>query len=156
MNGIVAKIDITLPIGLAIEDIRAIVCVIASVEIISPSLISMIIDIADRYFLLIHKVASMCLPAPLLTRLDKKSYVLSEHVSKPLQSSTTPPKGRESESSNIPTPKYSTTIHHYIDSIFSPEDIESYLIPGSVLIFPDDILMSIFVRSLEPSVQEKI
>lgn len=150
VSGIVAEVGITLPADLTIEDIRAIVCVIASIEIMSPSLISMIVSIADRYFLLIHKVASMCLPAPLLSRLDKKNYILSR-----------PPRFQDSkilsvQPSNLPTLKRSTTIHHYIDSIFSPSDIESYIIPGSVFIFPDDILLSIFMRSLETSIQEKI
>jgi primosomal protein N' len=40
-----------------------------------------------------------------------------------------------------------TEIHHYIDSIFSPSDIGQYLIPWSVFIFPDDILLSIFQES---------
>jgi primosomal protein N' len=127
------------PEDIAIEDIRAIIRVTASVEIIAPYMIGMILAIADRYFLLIHKVASMFAPAPLLSRLDKKNYILDHQAGK------TP-------NSKLPT----TEIHHYIDSIFSSQNLEKYLIPWSVLVFPDDILLRFFESAVPENMRERI
>lgn len=102
----------------------------------------MIEEIADRYFLLIHKVASMFLPAPLLTRLDKKNYIfesppLREYPSEKIQGNT-------------------TEIHHYVDSIFQKEDIHAYIKPRTAFIFPDDILLSLFAEKREVYTDEDI
>jgi 3'DNA-binding domain (3'BD) len=134
---IIASLDGIIPENVRKEDIRAIIRVIASVELIDPYMISMIENIANRYFLPIHKVASMFLPSPLLSRLDKKNYLLE----------------------SLPKKEYSekrTILHHYIQSIFSPESLEKYLKPGSVFIFPDDILLSIFIDSLDAPLKEII
>ncbi len=139
---IVAKIDIPPPDTIDPSDIRSLIRVIASLEIITPSMISMIEGIADHYFLLIHKVASMFLPAPLLTRLDKKNYILER-----------PPR-RENISEVIPERK--TEIHHYIDAIFRREDLSSYMKPRTVFIFPDDIFLSLFAAKREESSDEEV
>jgi hypothetical protein len=90
----------------------------------------MVVSLAERYFLLIHKVVSLFLPAPLLARLDKKNYILT---------SLTPeriiPKKRE--------------IHHFMNTIFSKMDRGKYLESGTVFIFPDDIFLSIFSGEID-------
>ncbi len=139
---IVAKIDISPSETIDPSDIKSIIRVIASIEIIAPYMISMIEEIADRYFLLIHKVASMFLPAPLLTRLDKKNYIfesppLREYPSEKIQGNT-------------------TEIHHYVDSIFQKEDIHAYIKPRTAFIFPDDILLSLFAEKREVYTDEDI
>lgn len=137
IEGIVAAIDIPIPETLESSDIRAIIRVIAGVEIIAQYTIEMILWIAEKYFLPIHKVASMFLPAPLLTKLDKKNYILEKNLEEN-------------------PPPWISRIHHYIDSIFCPEDISRYLIPGSVLIFPDDILLSLFAKSIPESIMPHV
>ena len=132
---IVAKINISPWEKIDPSDIKSIICVIASLEIIAPYMISMIEEIADRYFLLIHKVASMFLPAPLLARLDKKNYILSD----------TPVKAQIKKEA-LPR---KIEIHHYIDSIFRREDISAYMKPKTVFIFPDDILLALFSAKKE-------
>ncbi len=139
---IVAKVDIHPPEDIDPISIKSIIRVIASIEIIAPYMIGMIEGIADRYFLLIHKVASMFLPAPLLTRLDKKNYILGDISWKDLQ----PKKIQEK----------STEIHHYIDSIFSAKDIAVYLKPKTVFIFPDDIFLSLFRADMPENTLEEI
>jgi primosomal protein N' len=126
VEGIIASVDTEIPENIIKEDIRAIIRVIASIEIIDAYMISMIEAIAHRYFLPIHKVASMFLPAPLLSRLDKKNYLLES------------PLKEEFSKKNI-------TIHHFIDSIFSTRSLEKYLKPGTIILLPDDIFLSIFI-----------
>jgi hypothetical protein len=128
-EAIVVSKDTPLPENISVEDIRAIIRVTASVEIIAPYMISMILEIAGRYLLLIHKVASLFLPAPLLSRLDKKNYILAINEF-----------WKQERGSKRKNPK----IEHYIDSIFSKGDLTKYMIPGSVFIFPDDIFLSLF------------
>ena len=138
VTGIVAKIDVP-SWDIVPEDIKSIIRVIASIELIEPYMISMIEDIADHYFLPIHKVASMFLPAPLLTRLDKKNYLLD----------------RPESQKQILWDK-ALEIHHYIDAIFQREDIITYMKPGTVFVFPDDIMLSLFFASLEEKKRESI
>jgi hypothetical protein len=136
-EAIVSEVNIVVPEGLAVEDIRAIIRVTASVEIVAHYMIEMITGIADRYFLLIHKVASQFLPAPLLSKLDKKNYIIE--------------KPRTEEAKII-----QNEIHHYIDSIFSTSDLRDYLVPGTVLIFPDDIMLRFFEKAIPSDMKEGV
>jgi hypothetical protein len=90
-------------------------------------MIASIISLADRYFLLIHKALALYLPAPLMTRLEKRGYVL--------------------DSFELVTPlKSSISIHHFVSRTFAPEDLNKYLIPKTVIIFPDDMMLTVFMR----------
>jgi hypothetical protein len=91
-------------------------------------MVASIISLADRYFLLIHKALALFLPAPLMTRLEKRSYVLdSFELVGPL--------------------KGSVSIHHFVSRTFAPEDLSKYLIPKTVIIFPDDMMLTVFMEN---------
>lgn len=124
---LITERDILLPHHMVHEDIKPIVRVISSIPLISDEMISMIEGISMRYFLLIHKVIGLFLPTPLLSRLDKKNYLLSLWSDR-VDISYTPVH----------------EIHHFVDHIFSPKDIASYLDDGTICIFPDDIFLSLF------------
>ncbi len=124
---LITQRDIFIPHHMRHEDMKPIVRVISSLALISEEMISMIEGITMRYFFLIHKVIWLFLPTPLLTRLDKKNYVLSSSP--------------DSEDKVYP-PVHE--IHHFVDHIFSPKDVVSYLDDGTVFIFPDDIFLSLF------------
>ena len=126
VKGIIASRDITL--DPSIGEIRPIMAVISSVPLISDSMVDMVIRIARRYSLPIHKVLSLFLPAPLLSRLDKKNYLLEEINT------------RNDENKKTPIRQ----IHHSIDTIFSKEDILKYMTPGTVFAFPDDFFLFSF------------
>ncbi len=130
-RGVVGRIVDVIPEEV---EIRPIVSVISSIPLLSSTEIAMTEHLALRYFLPIHKVLAFFLPAPLLSRLDKKNYILSV---------------REEiwgwASGNI------HEIHHYIDRICTPKDLSDMLEPWTVVILPDDF----FLFSFESCFPEK-
>jgi primosomal protein N' len=125
---IVVSKENTPPHWMEISDIRPIHSVLSTTPILDGSTLEVICELAERYFLPIHKALALFLPAPLLSRLEKRNYILE--VSREIQSTHIPPE-----------------IHHYINQTFSPEDCNEYLTSGSVLIFPDDIMLYTFMES---------
>ena len=107
------------------EELRPILSVIAHIPLLHPYQIAMIFAICQRYFIPLHKVLRMFLPAPLLSRLDKKNYILEENTN------TFP---------YLPAPQY--RILSYKERVFSASDFEKYREPGSVFIFPDDFFLT--------------
>jgi hypothetical protein len=94
-------------------------------------MIDAIIMLADRYFLLIHKAISLFLPSPLLARLEKRNYVLeTPHI-------------------EARAPSSSVAIHHFISHTFSPLDLSEHLTDGSVIIFASDMMLRVFMHSVE-------
>ncbi len=126
---IVSKEDIP-PQWIEITDIRPIHSVLSTTAILDSALLEVVCGLAERYFLPIHKALALFLPAPLLHRLEKKNYILeiSSRDSLP-QEKNNPPE-----------------IHHYINHTFHPSDCNVYLTPGSVLIFPDDVMLYVFME----------
>ena len=109
------------------DSIRPIERVIASVRLIAPYQIQVILLLAQRYLIPIHRVLKMMLPAPLMTRLEKRNYVL------------------------MPGEKYSDSwavysIIHAKDHPFSGTYLSEYTIPGSVILFPDDYFLYSFLE----------
>ena len=129
--GIVSELDIMPPHHIETQDIRSIVRIIATVALLSPDMIAVIFALSERYFLLIHKVASFFLPTPLLSRLDKKNYLLQNAI----------PETHTPDTTVI-------EIHHYIDTVFSPKDIIPYLHSSTIFVFPDDIFLGFFQKTL--------
>ena len=142
--GIIASIHIEPDCTVSPEDIRPIVQVIAWVEIVSPYMIRMIEEIADTYFLQIHKVAWLFLPAPLLGRLDKKNYLIAEN--------NTPDK----KSFMKEWWEKAIDIDHYIDEVFTADMIDWYFWSKSIFIFPDETLLSLFYEKIPKETQAKI
>lgn len=115
-------------------EIKPIIAVIASIPIISKEIIQVIFQISKKYFIPIHKIISLFIPAPLLSRLDKKNYILE----KPLLQEKRNPPIRE--------------IHHFLNQIFSPKDLSEYAQKGDIFCFPDDL----FALSFYPKDPEKM
>ncbi len=123
--GIIAGMDEEIPLHVDPESIKPILRVIASIEILSLAQISMILSIGHRYLMPLHTVLKMFLPAPLLSRLDKKNYILTPSEDTP----------------KIDHKNRKKTIEHYRDRALCHEDLSQYLHPGSVVIFPDDFFL---------------
>jgi len=124
-QGIVSEILDEVPVSTDIESLRPVISVIASIPLLEEYQISMILAIARQYFIPLHRVLRMFLPAPFLSRLDKKNYIIETNT-------------------EIPEPsemrrKYQ--IHHYTSHAFSTSDIEKYFQSGSVFLFPDDFFL---------------
>jgi primosomal protein N' len=111
-EGIICERDVLPGEDIDESDIRSIIAVIATVEILAPYMLTMIRDIADQYFLLIHKVASFFVPRSLLSHLDKRNYIITGSDST-LENNRIPNRNKASH----------TEIHHFMDTIFSVEDI---------------------------------
>ena len=94
-------------------------------------MLASICSIAEKSFLLIHKALSLFLPISLLSRLEKRHYVLDAR--------------KQHSSKNITK----TVLHQYISHTFSPVDFKEYLAEESVFIFPDDMMLSIFMEMVE-------
>ena len=135
-TGIIASIEPSIPAGFDPESIKPILRVIASIELLSLPQISMILAIAHRYFIPLHRVLRMFLPAPLLSRLDKKNYILN-------------PSDRSPQRENHQRKKI---IEYSRDRAFSREDVDSLLHPGSVIIFPDDFFLYTLSEKLAPEI----
>lgn len=128
--GVIVSIEGLPPWSIDVEDIRPIHAVLSSTSLLDASLLKIVSFLAERYFLPIHKSLALFLPAPLLHRLEKRNYIL-----------ITPP-------NHLPEKKSSSvSIHHFINHIFSPNDLSAYLESGTVIIFPDDIMLFTFLES---------
>ncbi len=106
--------------------IRPIERVIASVKLLAPYQIQCIFLISQRYLIPIHRVLKIFLPTPLMTRLEKKNYILLS-----------------GEKGVHPEIQYS--IIHAKNHPFSSDFLSKYSITGSVLIFPDDYFLYSFL-----------
>jgi hypothetical protein len=89
-----------------------------------------VIALADRYFLLIHKALALYLPAPLMNRLEKRSYVLKNPTSLRIMGGA-------------------FEIHHCISHTFSPENLTEYLTPKTAIIFPEDMMLTVFLSGYQ-------
>lgn len=124
-QGIVSEILEEVPVSTDIGSLRPVISVIASIPLLEEYQISMILAIARQYFIPLHKVLRIFLPVPLLSRLDKKNYIIETNTAIP-------------EPSEIRR-KYQ--IHHYTSHAFSTSDIEKYFQSGSAFLFPDDFFL---------------
>lgn len=115
-------------------ELKPIIAVIASTPLLTMWMIESILQISKKYFIPIHKIISLFIPAPLLSRLDKKNYIL-EKTSLP-------------EKRNPPM----RTIHHFLSRIFSPKDLVAYSQKWDIFCFPDDLFaLSFFPKDMEKS-----
>lgn len=130
-RGIIAEVSLEMG-EIGDIEVRPIVSVISSTCLLSRREIEVTIAISEQYLIPIHKVLGFFLPAPLLSRLDKRNYLLTILAA----------------SEMLPNPKKSQTIHHYFDTIFSPKDLETYLEPGVVICFPDDVFALSFCEKI--------
>lgn len=106
-------------------EIRPIISILSSIQLLPEYILKVILLLSERYYIPIHKIAAFFLPSPLLSRLDKKNYILSIEP---------PDTSRK--------PKHE--IHNYIDHIFSQKDMSHYIEEWTVFAFPDDIFVTLF------------
>ncbi len=112
-------------------EVRPIVSVISVTPLLSLSELSMVGFLAQKYLLPIHRVLAFFLPSPLLSRLDKKNYLLEVPKKDTLREKNRKPK-RE--------------IHHYLETRFSEEKKKIYeeSDTSTVWCFPDDLFVLAF------------
>ncbi len=135
---IIASIEETPPSDIPLDSIRPIIAVISGVSVLAPYVLTMIVTIAERYALPIHKALSLFFSVPLQSRLDKRNYLLEWCIIK---------KERQQN------PKQE--ILNFVDTIMSPSDIGEFLEEGTVIIFPDDIFLSSFESAIEKNIEKK-
>ncbi len=128
-TGIIAKILDILPEGLAHTEIKPVITILSSTSVFSQIQIDLILELARRYCIPIHRIASLFFPSALRTRLDKRNYILE---SPSLHASWEP----------------RTEIHFFSDSIVAPTGIHEYLLPDSIFIFPDDFFLLQFAKAI--------
>lgn len=92
-------------------EIKSIVQVICSVPILAKYQIEVILKIAKRYMIPIHRVLGFFLPRPVMSRLEKSNFGELDEVSE---------KGRKSLSSHI---------LFLQNSIITPEILSEYITP---------------------------
>ncbi|GAB0175139.1 MAG: hypothetical protein HHAS10_10180 [Candidatus Altimarinota bacterium] len=126
--GIVTSFEIAGSLDINTYEIRPIHSVICSSPILDIQQLKVILRLSEKYFLPIHKSLSLFLPIALLRRLEKRNFILSDT-----------PRNKGEVFSSI-------SIHHYIESTFSPKDIKEYLKPESVILFPDDMMLFSFFK----------
>ena len=130
-NGIVTEIHIECPIDQASEAymrIKAINRIITEKTLLAPYQIEMIIAIAKRYMLPVHRVLAIFLSRPILTRLERKEY---EQLENPTPQST-----------NLPIYQSTNHIHIVQDNIVTPSLVATYTQSWpTVVILPDDYAM---------------
>lgn len=113
-------------------EIKPIIALISETPLITEEMVAMVFQISQKYFVPIHKIISLFLPTPLLSRLDKKNYLLEKKDSFPERDEPV----RE--------------IHHFTNRIFSPKDMERYATNGNIFCFPDDLFaLSFFPKETE-------
>jgi 3'DNA-binding domain (3'BD) len=103
-------------------EIRDILSVVSSTPLLAPYQIDMIFALGQRYFIPLHKVLRMFLPSPLMSRLDKKNYILSSSED-----------GEKSEKKH--------EIIHYSTTPLMPLHFWEYEKDGSLFLFPDDFFL---------------
>ena len=114
-NGIVAAIHINSPIDTNSESyarIKPIHRIVTDSVLLSQYQITMIIEIAKRYMIPIHRVLAIFLTRPILARLERKNY--AQIVPTTTRSITTK------------TQKSNNSIHIVQDSIVTPSLVEIY------------------------------
>lgn len=124
-QGIVSEILDEIPPSIDIETLRPVISVVASISLLEEYQISMIFAMSRKYFIPLHKVLRIFLPAPLLSRLDKKNYIIETNTN--IQ--------------ELAETRQKYQIHHYSNHAFSTSDMTKYLQPGSVFLFPDDFFL---------------
>lgn len=126
-HGIIAQIHTVCPIDETSESyarIKPISRVITNKILLAPYQIDMIVAIATRYMIPIHRVLAVFLTRPILSRLERKNYEQIEEEIKAI-------------------PKiWHGQIHIVQDSIVTPELVETYTQGWpTVVILPDDYAM---------------
>lgn len=124
--GIVADINVDIPEG---KEIKSIVQVICSAPILDRYQIQVIGRIARHYMLPIHRVLGFFLPRPVLRRLEKSNFSDLKN----------PPEKKEQ--------KQESCISFFQNTTITPEVLKPYLSPGTVVICPDDIALSLFEKT---------
>lgn len=127
-SGIIAHIRDSIPETLSVSDIKPILGVYASIPLFSPVQLDAMLELARLYCIPVHRILSLFFPTPLRSRLDKRNYILEIP---PLSATLTCPIQQ---------------IHVFSERIFSPQDVEEYLTPESVFIFPDDMFLLQFTK----------
>lgn len=126
--GIVADINAPIPEG---KEIKSIVQVICSAPILDTYQVQVISRVAKYYMLPIHRVLGFFLPRPVLRRLEKSNF---------------------SDLKNIPENKsqrQESCISFFQNTTITPEVLKPYLSPGTIVICPDDIALSVFEKAFQ-------
>lgn len=113
-------------------EIKPLMAVISETPLLTQEMIRVILQISKKYYIPIHKIISLFLPAPLLSRLDKKNYQLENQ--------------ERIRTGNTPIRE----IHHFMHHIFTTKDMDTYMEKGDIFCFPDDL----FVLSFFPENKE--
>lgn len=129
ITALIISVEEALPEDIDTSYIRPIHAVISSTSLIDSEQIVAILAIARRYFLPIHKALALFLPASLLTRLEKRNFILEK-------ASTEQNRLKDQE----------MRVEHYIHTTFSPKHLEQYMRENSVILFPDDVMLYTFMK----------
>ena len=76
-TGIIANILDSIPEALAHTEIKPIIRVLATTPIFARVQIELMLELARRYCIAVHRIASLFFPSALRTRLDKRNYILT-------------------------------------------------------------------------------
>lgn len=129
-QGIIAGIEEECIEALDPEKLKSILRVISSTALLAPYQLSMIFALCQRYLIPLHRILKMFLPAPLMTRLEKKNYILEQ-------------------SPVFPISPLEYRIDYSKERYFSRDSLSDYAEPWSILVFPDDFFLLGFSEKSE-------
>ena len=110
------------------ERIKTIHRIITEKQLLDIYQIELILKIAKKYMIPIHRILGIFLPRPVLSRLEKKNYEQLIDIPKKLETS------QKQEA-----PHHG--LHIVSDSIVTPELVEQYISWPTIVILPDDFAM---------------
>ncbi len=146
---VISDIDVEIPVGLEITDIRSIVRVVCTTPLLGEDTLRVIPEIAELSLVPIHKVLSLFLPKSTLTALEKKNFEVLDSLpvswDAGLQVGELEVKSekRKLENSKLKTQnsKLERSIEFFHSTRVTPAVIETYITPDTLVILPDDILL---------------
>jgi primosomal protein N' len=112
----------------AFERIKTIHRIVTEKQLLDIYQIQLILKIAKKYMIPIHRILGIFLPRPVLSRLEKKNYE---------QLIVIPEKPGVSQKQEAPN----NGLHIVSDSIVTPDLVERYINWSTVIILPDDFAM---------------
>jgi hypothetical protein len=112
-------------------EIRDIIRVVASLPLLAPYQVALILEISMKYLIPIHRVLGFFLSKTVIKRLKKKDF---EQL--------------DSQPSSYRTISPSNHITILKDSIITGVILEKYLGPGTVILCPDDFTLYRLQRDL--------
>jgi primosomal protein N' len=129
-HGLIAELHEVSPIDTESEAyarIKSVISVVTMKPLLAPYQITMILSLAQRYMLPIHRVLQIWLTRPVLSRLEKKQYSQIDKTSDwPL---------------TIDNWQFIHTLTLLKDGIVTPELVESMISDRTVVILPDGYAM---------------